>query len=165
MATAYKNLSSYDASKLPDASDMRIGIVVSEWNEKITFALLRGACDTLVANGVKAENILVDYVPGTFELVFGSKFIAENKEVDAVIALGCVVRGDTPHFDYVCQAATQGLTDINIRYDIPFIFGVLTTDDMQQASDRAGGKHGNKGDECAITAIKMIDFSRRNLEE
>ncbi|MFT3995046.1 MAG: 6,7-dimethyl-8-ribityllumazine synthase [Dysgonomonas sp.] len=165
MATAYHNLSSYDPASVPDGKDMKIGIVVSEWNENITKALLEGACNTLIKHGVKKENILVDYVPGSFELVFGVKHLAENKDINAVIAFGCVVRGDTPHFDFVCDGVTQGITDLNIRYDIPFIFGLLTTDNMQQAEDRAGGKHGNKGDECAITAIKMIDFYRRNLEE
>ena len=165
MATAYKNLSSYDATKVPNGENMTIGIVVSEWNENITYALLDGACKTLIKHGVKEENILIEHVPGTFELVFGSKHLAETKNLDAIIAIGCVVRGDTPHFDYVCEAATHGLTKLNVEYDIPFIFGVLTTDNMQQAEDRAGGKHGNKGDECAITAIKMIDFSLRNLED
>lgn len=165
MATAYHNLSSYDPATVPNGEDMRIGIVVSEWNDKITNALLKGACETLVKHGVKHENIIIDYVPGSFELIFGAKHLAENKEIDAVIAFGCVVRGDTPHFDYVCSGVTQGIADMNIRYDIPFIFGLLTTDNMQQAEDRAGGIHGNKGDECAITAIKMIDFYRRNLQE
>ena len=165
MATAYHNLSSYDAEKVPDGADMTVGIVVSEWNENVTYALLDGACKTLVKHGVKPENIIVDYVPGSFELIFGAKHLVENKEIDAVIVLGCVVRGDTPHFDYVCSGVTQGIADMNIRYDIPFIFGLLTTDDMQQSLDRSGGKHGNKGDECAITAIKMIDFYRRNLAE
>lgn len=165
MATAYKNLSSYDATKVPSGAGMKIGIVVSEWNENITYALLKGACETLIKNGVKEEDILIDYVPGTFELVFASKHLIENKEIDAVIAFGCVVRGETPHFDYVCSAATQGMTDINLQYETPCIFGVLTTDTMEQAEDRAGGKHGNKGDECAIAAIKMIDFYRRNLED
>lgn len=165
MATAYHNLSSYDAASVPNGSDMRVGIVVSEWNENITKALMEGAYKTLVKHGVKEENILIDFVPGSFELIFGAKHLVENKEIDAVITLGCVVRGDTPHFDYVCSGVTQGIADMNIRYDIPFIFGLLTTDDMQQAEDRAGGKHGNKGDECAITALKMIDFYRRNLEE
>lgn len=165
MATAYHNLSSYNIETVPNGGDMRIGIVVSEWNDKITMALLDGACALLVKHGVKKENILVDYVPGSFELIFGCKHMVENQEIDAVIALGCVVRGDTPHFDYVCSGVTQGIADMNIRYDIPFIFGLLTTDDMQQAIDRAGGVHGNKGDECAITALKMIDFYRRNLAE
>lgn len=165
MATAYHNLSSYDATKVPNGADMRIGIVVSEWNEEITGAMLEGACKTLLKHGVKQENILVDYVPGSFELVFGTKHMVENQEIDAVIAIGCVIRGETPHFDYVCQGVTQGIADMNIRYDIPFIFGLLTNDTMQQSLDRAGGVHGNKGDECAITAIKMIDFYRRNLED
>lgn len=165
MATAYHNLSSYDASKVPNGEDMRIGIVVSEWNEEITGAMLEGACKTLLKHGVKQENILIDYVPGSFELIFGTKHMVENKEIDAIIALGCVIRGETPHFEYVCQGVTQGIADMNIRYDIPFIYGLLTNEDMQQSIDRAGGKHGNKGDECAITAIKMIDFYRRNLED
>ncbi|EGK00531.1 MAG: 6,7-dimethyl-8-ribityllumazine synthase [Prevotella sp.] len=165
MATAYHNLSSYNPETVPNGEDMKIGIVVSEWNETVTTPLLQGAFNTLIKHGVKKENILIDFVPGSFELIFGSKHMVENKGIDAVIALGCVVRGDTPHFDYVCSGVTQGIADMNIRYDIPFIFGLLTTDNMQQAEERAGGRHGNKGDECAITALKMIDFYRRNLEE
>ncbi|NDV94660.1 6,7-dimethyl-8-ribityllumazine synthase [Dysgonomonas sp. 521] len=165
MATAYHNLSSYDPASVPNGEDMRVGIVVSEWNENITKAMLDGAYNTLRKHGVKEENILIDFVPGSFELIFGAKHLVENKEIDAVITIGSVIRGDTPHFDYVCSGVTQGIADMNIRYDIPFIFGLLTTDDMQQAEERAGGKHGNKGDECAITALKMIDFYRRNLEE
>lgn len=165
MATAYRNLSTYDASKVPSAVGMKVGIVVAEWNEEITYALLKGACETLVKHGVKEEDILIDYVPGTFELIYGSVHLADTHDVDAIIAFGCVVRGETPHFDYICDAVTKGLTDLNLQSDIPFIFGVLTTNDMQQALDRAGGKYGNKGDECAIAAIKMVDFSRRNLEE
>ncbi|MDU1892696.1 MAG: 6,7-dimethyl-8-ribityllumazine synthase [Dysgonomonas sp.] len=165
MATAYHNLSSYDPNKVPNGADMRIGIVVSEWNDNVTNALLDGAYKTLVKHGVKEENIIVDFVPGSFELIFGSKHLVENKELDAVIALGCVVRGDTPHFDFVCDGVTQGIADMNIRYDIPFIFGLLTTDNMQQAEERAGGRYGNKGDEGAITALKMVDFYRRNLAE
>jgi 6,7-dimethyl-8-ribityllumazine synthase len=165
MATAYHNLSSYDPATVPNGEDMKVGIVVSEWNENITRAMLDGAYNTLRKHGVREENILVDFVPGSFELIFGAKHLVENKEIDAVITIGSVVRGDTPHFDYVCSGVTQGIADMNIRYDIPFIFGLLTTDNMQQAEERAGGKHGNKGDECAITALKMIDFYRRNLEE
>lgn len=159
MATAYQNLSAYDASLVPDASAMRFGIVVAEWNPNITEALLEGAVNTLALHGAKEENILVKHVPGTFELTFGAREMAESTEVDAVIVLGCVVRGDTPHFDYVCQGVTLGITKLNLLYGIPFIFGVLTTDNMQQSLDRAGGIHGNKGDEAAITAIKMVDFS------
>lgn len=159
MATAYQNLSDYDFNSVPDASDMNIGIVVAEWNRHITEKLLEGACNTLEKHGIKPENIIVKRVPGSFELTFAAKRLADTKDIDAVIALGCVVKGDTPHFDYVCSGVTQGITELNLMYDIPFIFGLLTTDNMQQAEDRAGGKYGNKGDEAAVTAIKMIDFS------
>lgn len=158
MATAYQNLSTYDASKVPDASSMRIAIVVAEWNANITEKLLEGACNTLEKHGVKSENIIVARVPGTFELTFGAQQMAENYEPDAIIVLGCVVKGDTPHFDYVCESVTIGITKLNTMFSIPFIFGILTTDTMQQALDRAGGSLGNKGDEAAITAIKMHDF-------
>lgn len=159
MATAYQNLSVYNADLVPNASAMRFGIVVAEWNPNITEPLLEGAVNTLVRHGAKESNIVVTRVPGTFELTFGAREMAENSEVDAVIVLGCVVRGDTPHFDYVCQGVTIGITKLNLLYGIPFIFGVLTTDNMQQSLDRAGGIHGNKGDEAAITAIKMVNFS------
>ena len=159
MATAYQNLSEYDFNSVPDASGMSVGIVVAEWNRNITEKLLEGACNTLERHGMKPENIYVQRVPGSFELTYGAKMMAEKLDVDAVIVLGCVVRGDTPHFDYVCSGVTQGITELNVKYDIPFIFGLLTTDNMQQSEDRAGGKYGNKGDEAAVTAIKMIDFS------
>ncbi len=159
MATAYQNLSSYDFNSVPDGTDMRVGIVVSEWNKGVTEKLLEGACDTLERHGVKPGNIVVSRVPGSFELTFGAKRLAESKDLHAIIILGCVIRGDTPHFDYVCSGVTQGITELNLMYDIPFIFGLLTNDTMQQSIDRAGGIHGNKGDEAAITALKMIDFS------
>lgn len=159
MATAYQNLSDYDFNSVPDGSEMTFGIVVAEWNKHITEKLLEGACNTLEKHGVKPENIYVKRVPGSFELTFGAKRMAETKDVNAVIVLGCVVRGDTPHFDYVCSGVTQGITELNLMYDIPFIFGLLTTDKMQQSEDRAGGKYGNKGDEAAVTALKMIHFS------
>lgn len=162
MATAYQNLSSYNPDKVPNGKEMKIGIVVSEWNETITNKLLEGCHKTLVKNGVEEENIIIDFVPGSFELVFGARYLVEQKDLDAVIILGCVIRGETPHFDYVCSGVTQGITDLNRMYDIPFVFGLLTTDDMPQAVNRAGGIHGNKGDECAITAIKMVDFVWRN---
>ena len=158
MATAYHNLSEYDFNSVPNAEEMKFGIVVSEWNFNITGALLQGAMDTLKRHGVKEENILVKTVPGSFELTFGANQLIECTDIDAVIALGCVVRGDTPHFDYVCMGATQGLTELNAMGDVPVIFGLITTNNMEQAEDRAGGKLGNKGDECAISAIKMIDF-------
>ena len=159
MATAYHNLSDYDFSSVPSAEKMKFCIVVSEWNYNITGALLKGAIDTLKKHGAKDENILVKTVPGSFELTFGANQLIEYSEVDAVIAIGCVVRGDTPHFDYVCMGATQGITQLNASGDVPVIYGLITTNTMEQAEDRAGGKLGNKGDECAITAIKMIDFA------
>ena len=158
MPTAYHNLSDHDFSSVPDASEMKFGIVVSEWNSQITGALLNGAVSTLKKHGVKEDNILVKTVPGSFELTFGANQMIESTEVDAVIAIGCVIKGDTPHFDYVCMGVTQGITHLNVTGDIPVIYGLITTNTLEQAEDRSGGKLGNKGDECAITAIKMIDF-------
>ncbi|MBB3188269.1 6,7-dimethyl-8-ribityllumazine synthase [Microbacter margulisiae] len=160
MATAYHNLSEYDASAIPSTENMRFGIVVSEWNPDVTERLLAGAYETLQKHGVTPDQIEIQHVPGSFELVFGAKLLAEKCAVDAVIVLGAVVRGGTPHFDYVCQGVTQGVTQLNISQSIPVIFGLLTTDTMQQALDRAGGIHGNKGDEAAITAIKMVHLKR-----
>lgn len=161
MATAYHNLSDYDIHSVPDAADMRFGIVVSEWNSNITGALLKGAVETLKKNGAKDENIRVQTVPGSFELTYGSALMMKSGKVDAVIALGCVVRGDTPHFDYVCAGTTQGIAQLNAEGNIPVIYGLITTNTMEQAEERAGGRLGNKGDECAVTAIKMIDFGRK----
>ena len=161
MATAFHNLSDYDFNSVPDASDMRFGIVVSEWNSHITGALLEGAVTTLKKHGVKGENILIQTVPGSFELTFGSAQMIKSGKVDAVIAIGCVVRGDTPHFDYVCAGTTQGIAHLNATSNVPVIYGLITTNNMEQAEDRAGGKLGNKGDEGAITAIKMVDFKRK----
>lgn len=160
MATAYHNLSDYDFNSVPNASEMRFGIVVSEWNYNITGTLLQGALHTLKLHGAKDENILVRHVPGSFELTFGSAQMAQSGKVDAVIAIGCVVRGDTPHFDYVCAGTTQGIAHLNATGNIPVIYGLITTNNMQQAEDRAGGCLGNKGDECAVTAIKMIAFKQ-----
>ena len=135
---------------------MRFGVVVAEWNFEITSALASGAVQTLKKHGANDENILVKYVPGSFELTLGAQYFAEMENVDAVILLGCVIQGETRHFDYICQGVTQGTTHLNLKYNKPFIFGVLTTDNEQQAKDRAGGKLGNKGDEAAVTAIKMV---------
>src|SRR5574344_1901394 len=137
---------------------MRVGIVVSEWNNQITDRLLESAVNTLTANGVSPTSITVRRVPGSFELVYGASLMAKSGYVDAIIAIGCVVRGDTPHFDYICQGTTQGLAHLNTISDIPVIYGLLTTNNMEQAEDRCGGKLGNKGDECAISAIKMLDY-------
>jgi len=160
MATNLKNLSSYNPDLVPDASGMKFGIVVAEWNEEITKSLLHGALKSLEKHNVKEANIQVKWVPGSFELVLGAQYIAEYTDVDAVMVLGCVIQGETRHFDFICQGVTQGITDLNLKYNKPFIFGLLTTNDQQQAIDRAGGKHGNKGDEAAITAIKMVGLGR-----
>jgi 6,7-dimethyl-8-ribityllumazine synthase len=139
---------------------MRFGIVVSDWNSEITGALLNGAVRTLKKHGTDSKNIIVKHVPGTFELTLGAQFLAEYDDLDGVICLGCVIQGETPHFNYICQGVTQGITQLNLDYNIPFIFGVLTTNNLQQAADRAGGKLGNKGDEAAITAIKMAALQK-----
>lgn len=161
MATAYHNLSEYDFKSIPDATEMKFGIVVSEWNYNITGKLQEGAIATLKKHGVKEENILLKTVPGSFELTFGANQFIEYSNVDAVIVLGCVIKGETPHFDYVCMGVTQGITQLNATGNVPVIYGLVTTNTMEQAEDRAGGKLGNKGDECAITAIKMVDFAWR----
>ena len=158
MATALRNLSSYDATKVPDASNMCFGIVVSEWNPEITGALLEGAVNTLAKHGAIPENIHVKTVPGSFELIYGAHQMVLNGGYDALIVLGSVIKGDTPHFDYICQGVTTGIARLNTTSEIPIIYGLLTTDNLQQALDRAGGKLGNKGDECAVDAIKMAKF-------
>jgi len=153
---ATKNLSEYDLNTVPSAAGMSFGIVVAEWNYEITGALARGAVDTLKLHGAKEENIFLKHVPGSFELTLGAQYLAEYVNVDAIIILGCVIQGETRHFDFICSGVTQGITNLNMKYNKPFIFGLLTTDNQQQAIDRAGGKLGNKGDEAAVTAIKMI---------
>ena len=142
---------------IPDAHKMRLGIVVCEWNNNITDVLLEGAINTLKSNGIDETNILVKRVPGSFELIYGCSQMLKQSPVDAVIAIGCVIKGDTPHFDYICSATTQGLTTLNTLYDKPVIFGVLTVNTLEQALERTGGNLGNKGNEFAVTAIKMID--------
>lgn len=162
---ATRNLSEYALSSVPDGTDMKFGIVVSEWNYEVTGALAQGAVDTLKKHGVQDENILVRHVPGSFELTLGGQFFAEYTDVDAIILLGCVIQGETRHFDFICQGVAKGATDLNIKYNVPVIFGVLTTDNQQQALDRAGGKHGNKGDEAAVTALKMAALQAGFEEE
>ena len=149
------DLSGYDPASIPDAGKMRFGIVVSDWNHDITHALLEGATKTLKKHGATDNNIVIKHVPGSFELTLGGQFFAEYDDLDAIICLGCIIQGETPHFTYICQSVTYGITKLNLEYNIPFIFGVLTTLNYEQARDRAGGKHGNKGDEAAVTAIKM----------
>jgi 6,7-dimethyl-8-ribityllumazine synthase len=150
-----KDLSAYDPENVPDAKDMRFGIVVSDWNKEVTWSLLEGCVTTLRKHGATDDNIVIKHVPGSFELTPGAQFLAEYDDLDAIICLGCVIQGETPHFTYICQGVTQGITQLNLEYNIPFVFGVLTTLDIQQAKDRSGGKHGNKGYEAAVTAIKM----------
>lgn len=158
MATANKHLSEYSGKNLANISDKRFGIVVAEWNSEITEALYEGAYSTLLALGAAKENILRKTVPGSFELTLGAQWLAEDTEIDAVICLGCVIQGETPHFDYICQAVAQGITQVGLKFSKPVVFGVLTTLNQQQALDRAGGRYGNKGDEAAATAVKMLGF-------
>ena len=160
MASALHNLSSYNPDTVPDGKGYKIGIVVSEWNEEVTGALLQGAYDTHVKHGVASEDILVRTVPGSFELVYGTSLMLKSRDLDAIIAIGCVIRGDTPHFDYICQGTTQGLSELNRKAITPVIYGLLTCDTLQQALDRCGGALGNKGDECAVTALKMIAYGK-----
>ena len=155
MATSNKNLSVYDKKTIPNAKSLRFGIVVSEWNSEITEALYHGAEATLLDCGAIPDNILRWDVPGSFELTFGCKKMIQENELDAVIAIGSVIKGETKHFDFVCSATAQGIKDLNIQTRTPVIFCVLTDDNLQQAVDRSGGKHGNKGTEAAIAAIKM----------
>ncbi len=158
MSSANKNLSHHSSKNLIDISAKRFGILVSEWNEEVTEKLFEGAYETLLKHGAKAENITRRDVPGSYELSLGAQFLAQSQEIDAVICLGCVVQGETRHFDFICQAVAQGITTVALKYNKPVIFGVLTPDNQQQAIDRAGGKHGNKGNEAAIAAIKMLAF-------
>lgn len=155
MATENKNLSAYNRSEVPDGSPLKIGLVVSEWNSGITENLFDGALKALLDCGVKKDNILRWDVPGSFELPFGCKKMIASNPVDAVVAIGSVIRGETSHFDYVCSATAQGIMDLNTNTSVPVIFCVLTDDTLQQSKDRSGGKHGNKGTEAAIAAIKM----------
>ncbi len=154
------NLSAYDKSQLPDVQSMRIGIVVSEWNNDITDNLLRGAVETLSECGASLDYIKIIYVPGSFELPAGAQMLFENTSVEAVITLGCVIRGETPHFDFVCNACAQGVKDVSIKYKKPVIFGLLTDNNVEQSRARSGGNLGNKGVEAAVTAIKMIALQR-----
>lgn len=158
MASAQKNLSDYSSKNIPDISKKNFAIVVAEWNSEITNALLQGAMQTLLKEGADESNIIVKTVPGSYELSLGAQWMAQNPKIDAVICIGCIIQGETRHFDFIAQAVTLGVTDVSLKYNKPVIFGVLTPDTKAQALDRAGGKYGNKGDEAAITAIKMLGF-------
>lgn len=159
MSTHTFSYADNQTSPVPDATDMRFGIVLTEWNNHITEKLLADTIEKLKENGVAESNITVKRVPGSFELVYGAAQLAKFGHVNGIIVLGCVIRGDTPHFDYICQGVTQGITRLNATADIPVIFGVLTVNTEAQAIDRCGGKAGNKGHEFALTAIKMVDYA------
>jgi len=158
MASSEKNLSSYSDQNISRVEDKNFALLVSEWNSEITEALYSGAYETLVQHGVPKTNIVRKNVPGSFELTLAAQWMAQDNAIDAVLCLGCVIQGETPHFDYICQAVGHGITNVALKYDKPVIFGVLTTLNKKQAMERAGGKHGNKGDEAALTAIKMLGF-------
>ena len=159
MATKYHNLSEYDANTLPTAEELagkKFAIIVADWNDNVTHALCDGAVETFISNGISEENVEIFHVPGTFELTFAASKLQKTGKYASIIVIGCVIQGDTPHFDYVCQGVTQGITQINAEAVCPVIFSVLTTLTMQQATDRAGGCLGNKGIEGAVTALKMV---------
>lgn len=158
MASSEKNLSTFSSTGASEAGSFRYGIVVSEWNEEVTEALYAGAIQTLKGVGVSNENIVRVNVPGSFELSLGAQKMVQKEDIDAVICIGCVIKGETPHFDFICDAVANGVTNVGLKYDKPVIFGVLTTNDQKQALERAGGRHGNKGDEAAITAVKMLSI-------
>ena len=160
MSTLLKNLSEFDETGMPSASGMRFGIVVSAWNAEVTEKLYDGAERTLFNLHCPPENINRITVPGSYELPLGAKWIAESFKPDAVICLGCVIQGETKHFDFICDAVSNGIMRLNLQFSIPFIFGVLTTLTKEQAIDRSGGKHGNKGVEAAVTAVKMVQLRK-----
>ncbi|MES2734242.1 MAG: 6,7-dimethyl-8-ribityllumazine synthase [Bacteroidota bacterium] len=158
MASTLKNLSEFSTEGLVDIHDKTFAILVSEWNTEVTEALYHGAVATLLAHGASEAKLIRKNVPGSYELTLAAQWMAQRREIDAVICLGCVIQGETRHFDFICQAVAIGITEVSLKYNKPVIFGVLTPDNQQQAIDRAGGKHGNKGDEAAMAAIKMLSF-------
>ena len=163
MATEGKNLSNYDAAGVPSGAGLRLGLVVSAWNAEITGALRDAAVETLLKHGVALKMLVEEPVPGSFELPLGAQTLLEHRGVDGVLCIGSVVRGETPHFDFVCQAVGQGIMDLNIKHGKPVIFCVLTDNTIEQARDRSGGKHGNKGIECAVALLRMCDLVRRSM--
>ncbi|SEN17540.1 6,7-dimethyl-8-ribityllumazine synthase [bacterium A37T11] len=160
MATQLKSLSDFSHIQVADASDFHIGIVVAQWNAEVTGALFEGAQTILLKQGAQPNNIHSISVPGSFELSSGADILLRNKELDVVICLGCVIQGETRHFDFICMAVANGITNVSLKHNKPVIFGVLTTDNLEQAKDRAGGKHGNKGEEAAVTAIQMAQIHK-----
>jgi 6,7-dimethyl-8-ribityllumazine synthase len=163
MASSLKNLSEFSTDSLPDISQNRFALIVSEWNTDVTEALFSGAYQTLIANGATPENIVRGNVPGSYELSLAAQWFAQRTDIDAVIAIGCVIQGETKHNDYINHAVAQGLTNVALKTNKPVIFGVLTPNTQQQALDRAGGIHGNKGDEAAITAVKMLGLQQLSM--
>jgi 6,7-dimethyl-8-ribityllumazine synthase len=157
MASSIKSLSEYEIEKI-DISNKKIALIVSAYHTEITEALFEGAYQTLMAEGANPENITKKYAPGAYELSLAAQLMAQKQEIDAVICLGCVIQGDTKHFDFICHAIAQGLTNVSLKYNKPVIFGVLTPNSYQEAKDRSGGKYGNKGVEAAVAAIKMLGF-------
>lgn len=160
MASSLKNLSDFSHITVQDASKLKLAVVVAQWNAQITGALLNGAIEALVKHGASEGNIQVIEVPGSYELISGADIALRNSELDAVICLGCVIQGETRHFDFICNAVANGISNVALKYNKPVIFGVLTTDNLQQAIDRAGGVHGNKGEEAAVTAIQMAHIQK-----
>lgn len=163
MSSSAKNLSDFSHTEIPSAEGLRIAIVTAQWNLPITGVLQQGAIDLLRKQGISTENLVEYAVPGSFELVNGARLALIDSKLDAVICIGCVVKGDTPHFEYICSGVTQGLAALNAMQDVPVIFGVLTTLNEQQALDRAGGIHGNKGEEAAVTALQMAHLRKKIL--
>ena len=164
MATEGKNLSTYNAAGVPSGAGLRFGLVVSAWNPAITGALRDGAMETLLKHGVAFRSIIEESVPGSFELPLGAQILLENDAVDGVLCIGSVIRGETPHFDFVCQAVSQGIMDLNLKHSKPVVFCVLTDNSLEQAQDRSGGKHGNKGVECAVALLRMCDLVKRRMK-
>ncbi len=163
MATSGTDLSAFDPAELPDASGKHFGLVVAEWNREITEKLYSGARQTLLACGASEAQITRVDVPGTFELPYAAKLLCQQEKYDALIVIGTVIQGETRHFDFVCQGVTQGVMQLNMAYNTPVIFCVLTDNNKQQSIDRAGGKHGNKGVECAVAALKMAAFNQKHI--
>lgn len=161
MSSSLKNLSDFSHIEVGSAENLKFAIVVSQWNAQVTGALLNGAVDGLLKHGADESQVEVIEVPGSYELISGADIVLRNKDFDAVICLGCVIQGETRHFDFICDAVGHGIANVAIKYNKPVIFGVLTTDNLEQALDRSGGKHGNKGEEAAITAIQMALISQK----
>lgn len=160
MATQLKNLSDFSHTTIPSSADFRFAIITAQWNAEVTGALYQGAYDMLIQQGTPEDNIISVAVPGSYELIAGAEMMLSSRKIDAVICLGCIIQGDTPHFDYICSGVANGIANVGIKHSIPVIFGVLTTLNLEQAQERAGGKHGNKGTEAAASAILMADLQR-----